>query len=575
MSLPMRWNIQKKLMVTVLAGGGLFLAAGLYLTYAITKEALTVAIGTNFSEIAKKTSERFDATVEKEFRAFQLLSYDPGFALALMNKDRATLEQRLNPYLAHEEEKGEHLALYILDSQGTIIEGARFRQGEPIYQGDLPWWKVVSGENRMSSDSSAPGQLYAGTIYHDPATGRFAFDFAVPVMDPSGRRFVGAIKGVLDTEIFFRFIKKMSFAGTGHGMLMSSDGTPLVCSILPLIEHSMNKPLTREIVQKKEGWTLAIDDAHGGKNSIVGFAPVRFLNSLGPGSLGGNQWYAFIRQDPRETFAPVRSLLWQILLFEGIIIGLGGIFGMMIVRKFVLTPLGILQEGAQRVEKGDLEHHVDIQTNDEIEDLANGFNRMSRALKSSYAELEQKVKERTRELKASETKYRALMEQAYDAIFLMDPESGNFVEVNQQAEKMTGYSRGELLSRNFRDIQPEHEAEFAMEQFRKAVRKGYAAIHDTSLLRKDGDILWVDIRSRLIGYDGVKIYHCVIRDMTEQKRGEEKMRTASEQLSRSTQVMLEQDQELTSLRKEIMKLIRNSSLTEAEKDQALKSLKLP
>ncbi|MBI4715657.1 MAG: PAS domain S-box protein [Nitrospirae bacterium] len=559
----MKWTIQKKLLVTIIGGGFLFMGFGLYLTYSYVKEALTTAIGANFQEIAKKTAEGFDATVKKEIRPFELLSFDPDFFRALERGDRALLERRLMPYLLHEEEPGVHLALYALDARGAVAGEGRLRPGEPLFQGDQPWWKAV-----------AKGKLYAGTIYHDRSTGRNAFDFAVPVMEPGGKRVVGAVKGVLDTEIFFRFIKEMSFAGTGHGMLLSSDGTPLICSILPLVEHSMNEALIRRIVEGETGWVVAADDAHGGKNSIVGFSPVRFLNSLGPESLGGHQWYAFIRQDPRETVAPVRSVLWKVLLFEGGVIALVGVFGIGVVRRFVLSPLTMLQEGVHQAGKGDLNYRVDIQTHDELEDLAKGFNRMSGALQESYSQLEQKIRDRTRELTASETKYRALMEQAYDAIFLMNPENGNVIEANQQAEKMTGYSREELLAMNFLDFQPDHEAEYAADQFKKAVRRGQAVIHDALFRRKDGEILWVDIRARIIEYDGARVYHSIVRDITDRKREEEKMRTANEQLLRSTQVMLDQDQKLAAIRLEMTRLIQRSSLSEAEKEEVLKVFRM-
>ena len=53
------------------------------------------------------------------------------------------------------------------------------------------------------------------------------------------------------------------------------------------------------------------------------------------------------------------------------------------------------------------------------------------------------------ELHRSETKYRALVEQAGDAIFIVEPHSGHFIEVNSSMEASTGYSRQELLGKSF------------------------------------------------------------------------------------------------------------------------------
>ena len=42
---------------------------------------------------------------------------------------------------------------------------------------------------------------------------------------------------------------------------------------------------------------------------ITGFAPVRFTEPLAPNSIGGKQWITVVRQDPRETFAPLAELV--------------------------------------------------------------------------------------------------------------------------------------------------------------------------------------------------------------------------------------------------------------------------
>ena len=49
---------------------------------------------------------------------------------------------------------------------------------------------------------------------------------------------------------------------------------------------------------------------------------------------------------------------------------------------------------------GNLEHRANIKTGDEIEELATEFNKMTDALENSYATLEQKVDQRTKEISA-------------------------------------------------------------------------------------------------------------------------------------------------------------------------------
>src|SRR5205085_6244773 len=57
-----------------------------------------------------------------------------------------------------------------------------------------------------------------------------------------------------------------------------------------------------------------------------------------------------------------------------------------------------MQESAQRIGGGDLGHRINIKTGDELEALADQFNRSTEALQQSHETLEQRVEDRTREL---------------------------------------------------------------------------------------------------------------------------------------------------------------------------------
>src|SRR6266404_5368303 len=66
--------------------------------------------------------------------------------------------------------------------------------------------------------------------------------------------------------------------------------------------------------------------------------------------------------------------------------------------RSMARPISVLQEGAQRIGAGDLETQIQMKTGDELESLADQFNRMTAQLRESYAGLERKVEERTAEL---------------------------------------------------------------------------------------------------------------------------------------------------------------------------------
>src|SRR4029077_241548 len=76
----------------------------------------------------------------------------------------------------------------------------------------------------------------------------------------------------------------------------------------------------------------------------------------------------------------------------------------------MVRPIRTLDEGAQRIGAGELDQRIEIHTGDELEALADRFNRMTAQLRESYAGLERKVEERTRELKNSLEQQTAISE---------------------------------------------------------------------------------------------------------------------------------------------------------------------
>ena len=68
--------------------------------------------------------------------------------------------------------------------------------------------------------------------------------------------------------------------------------------------------------------------------------------------------------------------------------------------KKITGPIRELHRGAEIIGSGNLDYRVEINTRDEIESLADEFNRMAKELKVSYSTLEQRVAQRTEELSA-------------------------------------------------------------------------------------------------------------------------------------------------------------------------------
>ena len=98
-----------------------------------------------------------------------------------------------------------------------------------------------------------------------------------------------------------------------------------------------------------------------------------------------------------DAYAPLRApILRSAVIF---VLGLGlSILASILLARRMVAPIRVLQEGAARIGAGDLGHRIEVRTGDELEALGDELNRTAGQLEESYANLEEKVEARTREL---------------------------------------------------------------------------------------------------------------------------------------------------------------------------------
>ena len=119
---------------------------------------------------------------------------------------------------------------------------------------------------------------------------------------------------------------------------------------------------------------------------LASFAPVEPLG-----------WKVFVEQPIAEVYAKLNASILRtgLLLLVGLVVS--ALAASALARSMV-RPIRTLDEGARRIGAGELDQHIVIKTGDELEGLADQFNRMTQQLAESYAGLERKVEQRTAEL---------------------------------------------------------------------------------------------------------------------------------------------------------------------------------
>jgi signal transduction histidine kinase/CheY-like chemotaxis protein len=153
--------------------------------------------------------------------------------------------------------------------------------------------------------------------------------------------------------------------------------------------------------ESSETPTVAVDLA--GQKVLTAYARVPQLN-----------WLVFADLPTNEAYAPFYETLLRssVLLLLGL--ALAFFAGLFLARRMIV-PIRTLSEGAAQIGSGDLTQRIAIRTGDELEALGDQFNRMADRLLESYATLEHKVEERTRQLEiANLAKSRFLATASHD-----------------------------------------------------------------------------------------------------------------------------------------------------------------
>ena len=130
-------------------------------------------------------------------------------------------------------------------------------------------------------------------------------------------------------------------------------------------------------------------------------------------------------------------------------------------------------------------------------------------------------------LRQSEEQYRTMVENINDAIYVHDFE-GNILDVNDNACRMVGYERDELVGANLAKIDADWGVPVNVDL--DVLLKDDKNIFERENIRKDGSVIHVEVSVKVIDREGKGIVNGFVRDISERKRAETELRERKERL---------------------------------------------
>jgi len=183
----------------------------------------------------------------------------------------------------------------------------------------------------------------------------------------------------------------------------------------------------------------------------------------------------------------------------------------------------------QEVRAGHTNARVSILTGDEMEDVADGFNRMMDRL----AETMKREREQREALAVSEEKYRTILENIEDGYYEVDL-NGNITFFNDSISKILGFPPEDLPGLGYRKYMDADSAKVVKENFNSVFRTGEPNRNFSyQIIRKDGSTrfieasvsLMTDRRGEASGFRGI------LRDITERKLVEDALQQSLDEFS--------------------------------------------
>lgn len=191
-------------------------------------------------------------------------------------------------------------------------------------------------------------------------------------------------------------------------------------------------------------------------------------------------------------------------------------FILFFIFQLVTDPLKRLTQYVERLKNKELDKTArelkPILNDDEFFKLSETFTNLHTQLVKQYKELEQ-----------STNNFKQIFERSNDAIVVTDINTMDVLEVNTKASEFLEYSLDELKNMNAKNIHPDNASELEL-FLKEVIEKGSSVTSRLNCLTKNGHHLPVEISASLIMFAGKNALLAIVRDISEQRKTELKMR---------------------------------------------------
>ncbi len=230
----------------------------------------------------------------------------------------------------------------------------------------------------------------------------------------------------------------------------------------------------------------------------------------------------FNREDADAALRAMRYAIWFMgLSLSGVIL-----FGWVTVSRGLLRPMRRVEEGAQRIAKGDYDFRLNINSTNEVGALADAFDEMTARVQNTKNELVVEVNNSKRAelaLKQSVQYTQTILDNALDAILTLD-EKGIIKSANFAVQSIFGYQSDAMLGQHFSHFLTESsfgEAGNVNAETNKNILLLTGKGREVEGQHREGRSFPIEMAITQSTHDGQLLYIVLARDISERRRVEQ------------------------------------------------------
>ncbi len=366
---------------------------GMASIYIMGKELFRQSTAEDLTHITLQTAANIHTIVNKEASKGMSITQHPDIgAMTLYSKNSQEQHNLSTKNNLRQIIKQEPYATYLIyDQTGELV----LQLGSEI---KIP----INNTIQKPTFNSLTKQIIIGEPINSHSTNGFYLPIYTPIYShykSLNVKITGRMVTYLNIPLLLKNIRIHDAAETRHLNLITKSGTLIYHPYSSIGVTVLSTQAINDLTSGNKQSVIDIDE-HGIK-SLFTLAPLSSLFKTDLIYSGSNSLYIIYSKPTIDAILPpIKNILLGAAV-PGFCLAFLLILSIYFALNKIVQPIDTLKKGAAIIGSGNLDHKIEIHTSDEIEDLANEFNKMSTALKASYANLEDKVQKRTVELQTS------------------------------------------------------------------------------------------------------------------------------------------------------------------------------